>query len=165
MKATRGQKAQRPKAKDRTVYTDALGQSICDDIASGLTLSQACKAPGRPNERTVRRWIIDQKHSLCPLYARAREISDHGLADELLEVARNSTQATANADKVLIDSLKWILARRLAPTYGDRATVDLNAKVEVEDMPDDRELARIIGGILYSNTVPLLEHTDTGDTV
>lgn len=38
-------------------FTQAIGQQICDEIATGLTISQVCNDPDMPAQRTVYHWL------------------------------------------------------------------------------------------------------------
>ena len=55
--------------------------------AGGETLRAICRDEGMPDERTVRRWALDDVEGFAGHYAKAREVGYQSLADELLEIA------------------------------------------------------------------------------
>jgi hypothetical protein len=130
----------------QTKFTQAVADRICELLADGWSLRQACREPGMPNERTVRDWARDEKHPFAPQYARAREIGYHAMADELLEIAddarndwvgRETPDGTIrivdhehiNRSRLRVDTRKWLLSKALPKIYGDKieATHTLNA--------------------------------------
>lgn len=109
-----------------------------------------------PPESTVRLWANDDRGGFAAQYARAREIGYATMADELLEIADDSsgdavidedgaTRANpefASRSRLRVDTRKWLLSKALPKVYGDR--LDLNAKHDVSDALAD--LMREIDG-------------------
>ena len=56
-----------------SVFTEELADQICDQLASGITLETLCHAKAMPDERTGRRWALDNKEGFAEKYSRARE--------------------------------------------------------------------------------------------
>jgi hypothetical protein len=70
-----------------STYTPELAHRICERLADGETLRAICRDEGRPDERTVREWAVDDVEGFSPQYARARQIGYHSLFDQILEIA------------------------------------------------------------------------------
>ncbi len=98
---------------------------VCKRIAEGDIVIQACETVGIPHP-TFRDWSTLPEYS--SLYARAREDAADMLADEALKVARATTNETAQADRVRIDTLKWAAAKRKPRYYGDKVDVTSDGK-------------------------------------
>jgi terminase small subunit-like protein len=133
-----------------TKYSPAIGARIAARLANGETLRAICRDDGMPSDRMVRAWALDAEHPFSPQYTRAREIGYQVMADELLDIAddgRNDfmTRQTDNGpirvhdpeairrSQLRVDTRKWLLSKALPKIYGDKQTVDLNAKVSFSD--------------------------------
>lgn len=129
----------RPPTFDSEVFDD-----ICNLIADGKTLLQICRIEGMPHASTVRRWIAVGTKELRDQYARSRALGLEVLADEIVEIADDSsgdvkTIETANGSyetldrefaersKIRIDARKWMLSKLAAHTYGDKIEQTITA--------------------------------------
>lgn len=106
----------------------ALLTAICERIADGALTEDAAKAEGM-TARTIREWVHDDPQ-LAPLYARAREDAADALAEQALRIALKSTAATYQQDRLKVDTLKWIAAKRRPREYGDKMQL-----TDTEDQP------------------------------
>lgn len=115
-------------------YTQELGDLICHRIAKGETLRALCQEEGMPHRQTIFEWRM-KIPAFGDQYARAREASAEALEDEAVEASRLANDKdSAAAARVLADTIKWAAAKRAPKTYGDRTTVDLNAKLTLEQL-------------------------------
>lgn len=122
-----------------TIYSSELCQQICAKIAEGYSLREICDTEGMPNKSTVLRWLFEtDKEEFKDQYARAREIQAELWADELNDIADNSSndwmerkyadgssQIVLNSEAVTrsrlrIDTRKWIAAKLLPKKYGEK---------------------------------------------
>ena len=128
------------------LYTPELGDEICRRLAEGESLNSICKTEGFPAESTVRSWIVDVKHPLTASYTRARELGYLKMADELLDIADDSTndymdrvgkdgevtrvldQEAMARSRLRLDTRKWMLSKMLPKVYGER--LELAGKVQ-----------------------------------
>jgi hypothetical protein len=94
-----------------STFTAELAARICERLAAGATLRAICPDDAMPDERTVRRWALDNVKGFSEQYARAREIGYHGLADELLEIADSDGEPVR--DRLRVDTRKWLLSKAL----------------------------------------------------
>lgn len=121
-------------------FTPELALSICLALAEGLTLREVCKPDHMPPESTVRRWALDDREGFSAQYARAREIGYHAMADEIVEIADDSSgdavtdPETGNVrmdaefvgrSKLRLDTRKWLLSKALPKIYGDKITQEV----------------------------------------
>ena len=98
-----------------------------------------------PDERTVRRWALDNKEGFAEKYSRAREIGYLSMADEMLEIADDGSNdwmlrqhagnqsCTANGEhiqrsRLRLDTRKWLLSKALPKIYGDKSPVESNTE-------------------------------------
>lgn len=120
------------------LYTPELGDEICRRLAEGESLNSICKTDGFPAESTVRSWIVDVKHPLTASYTRARELGYLKMADELLDIADDSTndymdrvgkdgevtrvldQEAMARSRLRLDTRKWMLSKMLPKVFGDK---------------------------------------------
>jgi hypothetical protein len=107
-------------------YTPEHGDTICQLVAEGKTLRQIEAEMAIPLG-TLLRWIgnghenkTGDGRSLTEQYARARDIASDLLETDIMTAAYAASPETAAADRVKIDALKWVAARRAPKRYGDR---------------------------------------------
>lgn len=99
-----------------------LMPELCALVAEGKTVRQVAKHFG-VSAGTILRWVgIDEKHT--EQYTRAREAASDLFENDIIEAAMSVIPETAAADRVKIDALKWVAARRSPKKYGDRITQD-----------------------------------------
>lgn len=72
--AVRARKVVKPKVMGRpTVFSDAIANRICTELAEGMSLRQICSAQDMPDRGTVVRWLANPEHAeFCNQYAHAR---------------------------------------------------------------------------------------------
>jgi hypothetical protein len=129
-------------------YTEELGTEIIDRLCDGETVGQISRLDHMPVERTLRRWCRDTSLTLGKEYPNARAIGIDKLADELIELADSADAVNYNAVKLRLETRKWLLARLLSNTYGERTQHEIKAQVTTEaKLPSDRELARMLAAM------------------
>jgi len=118
-----------------STYSPELADTICDYLADGKSLRWICDQEGMPNKGTVLRWARDNTN-FRDQYARAREVGDELLAEEILEIADETRFDTLhteagpkpdnewiNRSKLRVDARKWLLSKRQPKKYGDKVDV------------------------------------------
>lgn len=148
----------------QTIYTEAIGQMVCDGLEAGKTLNAVCKANGYPAESTVRQWAGTKDHPFAAKYARAREIGYTRMADDIIDIADDTDGTEATEDRRLrMEARKWLLARALPKVYGDRIEQRLvGADGGPVEIADAKTTARKIAFALARLEVVPAEKTDPG---
>ena len=171
-----------PAAGRPSIYSDELALQICERLADGESLRSVCATEGFPNERTVRRWALDDKHPFSPQYTRARELGYHKMADEMLEIADDGTNdyvTRENKDgstyealdsehvqrsRLRVDTRKWLLGKALPKLYGDK--VELTGKDGKDLIPEESmttlEMARQLAYMLREGAKAAREQNEGG---
>lgn len=115
-------------------YKPEIADEICERMIEGEDLVQICKDDHMPARVTIYRWM-EANPDFETRIARARE----GLADYdasmIAEIARNTTKATAEGDRVRLAAYQWLAAKRAPKRWGDK--IDVSAKVEVTSGPTE----------------------------
>lgn len=161
-KAPKPKAAPLPKGRPSS-YTDAIADSICDQLKDGETLAAICRQAGMPSEATVRAWALDDYQGFSARYAKARELGYLKMADELLEIADTPVIGEKTVDKpngtettrgdmierarLKVDTRKWLLAKALPKIYGDKIAVDHTGKVGFDNAPVE-ELTTALNDLL-----------------
>ena len=123
-------------------YTEELAAEICSRLSEGATLRAVCKADDMPTESAVRKWALQDRGGFRTQYAIAREIGYLAMADEIVEIADDSsgdtiTDPETGADRMdgewvarsrlRLDTRKWLLSKCLPKIYGDKIALSGDA--------------------------------------
>lgn len=96
---------------------------ICKKVANGLTLRQIA-FEYNVDPATILNWVtIDEKST--QQYARARDAAADLFESEIIEAAMSVNSDSAAADRVKIDALKWVAARRAPKKYGEKVQQEI----------------------------------------
>ena len=142
-----------------TTFSDeqilAKAREICGDVASGMSMTKACRKKGRVSKSTFMLWIQEDRMGLRTLYQAALKERAHAFAEEMIDIAdavKKGTSEQIQAAKLAIDTRKWNAARMEPSVYGDRVRTELaNADdkplrlTTAQEMTDD-QLAAIAAG-------------------
>lgn len=124
-----------------SIYSKELADKICEQLSEGDSLRTVCKPDGMPSKATVFMWLRT-KPEFLDQYTRAKEEAADALADEIMDIADDSTNdwMDINADdgsgeryrlngehvqraKLRIETRKWIMAKAKPKKYGDKLDV------------------------------------------
>lgn len=125
----------------------AIVTAACELIGQGEIVLDACKAQGI-TRISLWRWCKDDT-TLGQIYASARDLSAGALDDEALRVARATTPERCQADRLLVDTLKWAAAKRRPREYSEKHQVDVmggednTLRIVVERMGAEERETRI----------------------
>ena len=123
-----------------TVYTDAIGLHLCQELEAGRTISAICKEDtGMPVPRTVYRWV-DEDSTYRLRVARARAAGGDALVDDALDRLDTSSVGpggTIQREREVASHLRWMAARMAPAQWGDKVQVSAQVSVtqEVFDTP------------------------------
>lgn len=109
----------RPQGGRRAVWHPQVAALILRRLAEGMTLKEACDLPGFPCQTTVYGWM-QARPDFREAYGRARAWQAHRRFDEVWEIARAATPATATVARVQIVAAQWQAARLAPKRYGAR---------------------------------------------
>ena len=125
--------------------------AICEMVAEGKTIRQIASHFG-VSPGSIIAWAT-LTPELTEQYARARESAADMFETEIIEAALAVSPDTAAADRVKIDAMKWVAARRSPKKYGDRTTNELvganGGPIQVQQATEltDDQLAAIAANI------------------
>ncbi|MCI1437073.1 MAG: hypothetical protein LKI03_06120 [Acetobacter indonesiensis] len=111
----------KPDLKIVRVDIASVWEEILSKLEEGLTLRQLCEEPGMPCWSGLRKFIRSDPARVTQ-YAHARAVGAEALEDELLHAARSAVPEDANARRLQVDALKWVMSKRAPKVYGDKIT-------------------------------------------
>nr|WP_297388230.1 hypothetical protein [uncultured Roseateles sp.] len=109
-------------------------EAICARVSDGATIREIAKEMACSPSEVLRRATYNDHWK--EQYARARDFAAELFEDEVILAARGVTNQTANAERVRIDALKWVAAKRRPKVYGDRVQ-------QVHTDPDGKPLPAV----------------------
>lgn len=131
-----------------SIYTSELVTELCDRLASGESLRKICDDEHMPDKSTVIRWLFEEdKPEFYDQYAKARMAQCELMADELLEIADDSSKDVIyrtdkdgneyevanseyiNRSRLRVDTRKWVMSRLLRHRYGEKVEVEHKGSV------------------------------------
>jgi hypothetical protein len=117
--------------------------AVLELVASGQTLSEACRQPNMPSRSTIYAWL-DADQDFARRFERALERGGDAVADYAHHLAANTTKENAAANRIILDALKWRAAR-----LNSRYAAPVSADTAADDIPSvdmagarDRLMAR-----------------------
>ena len=126
-------------------FTQEIADAICHGLMEGRSLRSICTDDGMPTRATVFNWLHGNS-AFFDQYARAREVQAEIWADEINDIADDSTNDYVtrtkrdgseyeefNAEAVMrarlrVDSRKWLLSKLLPKKYGDKVQAEVSGK-------------------------------------
>lgn len=93
-------------------------KELCSMVAEGETIRQIATHYG-VSAGSIIAWLTDTQER-TEQYARARDAAADLFETEIIEAAMAVSPETASADRVKIDALKWVAARRAPKRYSER---------------------------------------------
>lgn len=130
-----------------TVYTEELGDEICERLSDGQSLREICSDPDMPNRSTIYRWT-SHVEGFSNQYTRAREEQARALVDDIVDIADNGSNdwmernqggnvgwvtngEALQRSRLRVDTRKWIASKIIPKIYGDKQEIDVNAQVSI----------------------------------
>jgi transposase len=117
---------------------------ICTRVADGETLRAIATSYG-VSPGTILNWVTSTPEDI-EQYTRARAAAADLFESEIIESAMATDSEKAPADRVKIDALKWVAARRAPKRYGDKVQTEHSGSIQLTEMTDD-ELERRIAAL------------------
>lgn len=105
-----------------TIYTQELADTICSRISTGESVRSIAKDNEMPDASTIHRWALEDTNGFYKQYAHAKEIGAETEAETLEEIAREEGLDVQRA-KLIVDTKKWVMSKKLPKKYGDKIDV------------------------------------------
>jgi len=103
-----------------TKYTDKLALDICSRIAEGESVRSIAKDSKMPNASTIHAWVLDNV-VFSKQYEVAKSIGAEVESESMIELAHTMEDTTRA--KLVIDTIKWSLSKKLPKRFGDKSTL------------------------------------------
>lgn len=100
-------------------FKQNVADAICEAIADGKSLRSICKQSNMPTTSTVCKWL-SVVPSFAEQYTRAREMQADALADEITDIA-DETTGDPQRDRLRVEARKWVAAKLKPRKYGERS--------------------------------------------
>lgn len=112
-------------------YNFELCKNICDQIADGENIISVLKDSEYPSWSTFRRWK-NENEELRTLYVNSQQDKGIALENEIDDIMQGLKEGTYDAStaNVLIQTLKWKMAKFYPKLFGDK--VDVNNTGEMK---------------------------------
>lgn len=129
-------------------YTEGVLDAICSRMVSGESIRQICDDRDMPSRTAVLQACAANEEFAASI-ARARELQQDAIADEIVDMADMATVEDHQVVKLRIWARQWRAAKLHPKKYGERVQTDSNVSVtgdltmRLSAMSDD-ELARIL---------------------
>ncbi|WPX40128.1 hypothetical protein QET93_011350 [Akkermansia sp. N21116] len=153
-------KNKKPRKDSRSIPIGKFND-ICEAVASGKSLTHACKVQKVSRASFLRMCELDEERR--NEYVRAREACLEVWADEIIDIS-DEAEIVANtpftggsavqAKSVRIDSRKWILSKLLPKKYGDASKLELTGAdggpvevVEQRTAEEDKRFAEMLASV------------------
>ena len=118
-------------------YSPGLAERICQRIASGENVKDICRDDDMPAVSTVTLWVVSDREGFSALYRRAREAWAYVRADELLDIADDSSGDTIETEsgqrinsefvqrsRLKVETRRWLMSKFAPSVFGDKQTVE-----------------------------------------
>jgi hypothetical protein len=104
-------------------FSQAIFDTICERLSNGESLRGICRDDGMPQVSTVWRWMVHNEERRNQ-YTRAREEQADTLADQIVAIADNATDA--QIARLQVDARKWFASKVAPKKYGDKTDITSN---------------------------------------
>lgn len=104
-------------------YDPEALERLCDLLAGGMSMDEACRLPDCPVSSTVYR-AMAKDETVARAIARAREAQQHALVDEMVIMSDKATPENWQVVKMQIWARQWRAAKLAPKTYGDKQAIE-----------------------------------------
>ena len=115
-----------------TEYDFELCKLICDEVANGENIISILKNSNYPTWSTFRRWK-NEHEELRTLYINSQQDKAIALENESDDVmdSMKSKEIDASVGNVLIQTLKWKMAKFYPKVFGNKVEVEQNGNINI----------------------------------
>jgi hypothetical protein len=156
-----------------STYRSDFAESVLEHLSTGGSLRSWCARSGRPSRTSVLRWVLSDIEGFGTRYREARALGCEVLADDLADEARaalkdGDSMAKVTARRLIVDTLKWTLAKRAPDRFGDRlhvhgfdsAPARINIYLPVKGGSDDRQVTIAGSATIIGPAQPVEGHAE-----
>jgi hypothetical protein len=133
----------------KLLFTEAIGQEICEQLARGVSSVTICKALGLPSS-VVALWVRDYP-DFADAYEHARLLQADYYAAQCIDISDEADVtvqylgqnvkleldgAAIARNRLRIDARKWYAAKLNQKRYGDSSSIALSGTIETRVEPD-----------------------------
>ncbi|WP_288435348.1 hypothetical protein [uncultured Chryseobacterium sp.] len=113
-------------------YDFELCKKICDEVANGENIISVLKESTYPSWSTFRRWK-NENDELRTLYVNSQQDKGIALENEIDDVMQSlkAGEMEASVGNVLIQTLKWKMAKFYPKMFGDKLDVETNGNLNI----------------------------------
>jgi hypothetical protein len=123
-----------PKERGRpSAYSPEIATALCTRLINGQSLRSVCRDLSMPSISTVYEWLFVHPQ-FSEQYTRAKEDQADTYADEIIDIADNSSadlipgedgkmrvdHEAINRSRLRVDARKWVASKLKAKKYGER---------------------------------------------
>lgn len=120
------------KAKAKSVEEkEAVLLRVFDLMCEGHSV-EACGGIVGMKAGTIRQWVLEASPAMRERYFVARRLWGSALADEAVEIARESVNASSTVDKLKIDTFLRLAGKANPAEYGDKQVVEHQGTQKLE---------------------------------
>lgn len=118
-------------------YNFELCKAICDQVADGENIISVLKESSYPSWSTFRRWK-NENEELRTLYVNSQQDKGIALENEIDDVMASlkAGEIDASTANVLIQTLKWKMAKFYPKLFGDKIDHTTNGEKITSDKPE-----------------------------
>lgn len=136
-----------------TKYTKELADTICEQLAQGLSMRTISKDKSLPAMSTMFLWLREHEE-FSEQYAKAKQESTDAMAEDILDIADDGSndytetedgRMVYNGDSVQrsrlrVDTRKWLMSKMKPKKYGEHLDIEQKSEVthKYEEMNDDQ---------------------------
>ncbi len=102
---------------DAIDWNETIEQSVLSAIEAGSPLRATAEQHDMTSAAIIRR--VQASESFAKRYAHAKQIQLEQMAEELLALADQADKDTYNAQRLKVDTRKWLLSKLIPKVYGD----------------------------------------------
>jgi hypothetical protein len=144
-------------AKAKFAVLDEVGEDeIFEQIASGVSMREMCRKMN-VGHKLWYRWI-DMERGRRARYESALMEAAHFYADRAVQTAQMTDPSTVNADRLKVDTDKWI-ASKLNQQYDTRQK-DVAINISVNDL--HAQAAQLLGDVIDAEAEDVTDVEDEG---
>ena len=103
-----------------TICTPELTEKICDLIEQGYSVRAIGRMPDMPSAAAIFKWATKDE-AFVEQYVKAKAIQADQEFEEMKEIAE--TEEDVNRARLIVDTMKWSLSKKLPKKYGDKIDV------------------------------------------